>query len=87
MAGFPLFDCDKKNVWFLHHNGGGRVESLVKNDNAHKGGFAVRQDVLAALMPKVGMARFAINPAMDCQGPIALHTDSKRSWHMNVFKQ
>ena len=22
-----------KSVWFLYHHGGGRVESLVKNDN------------------------------------------------------
>ena len=29
----------------MHHHGGGRVESLVKNDNGHGGGFAVRQVV------------------------------------------
>ena len=34
-----------KGVWFLHHHGGGRVESLVKNDNGHGGGFAARQVV------------------------------------------
>ena len=31
-----------KSVWFLHHHGGGRVESLVKNDNGPGGGFAAR---------------------------------------------
>ena len=34
-----------KSVWFLHHHGGARVESLVKNCNGHGGGFAVRQVV------------------------------------------
>ena len=34
-----------KSVWFLHHHGGRRVESLLKNDNGHGGGFAVRQVV------------------------------------------
>ena len=34
-----------KSVWFLHHHDGGRVESLVKNDTGHGGGFAVRQVV------------------------------------------
>ena len=34
-----------KSVWFLHHHGGGCVESLVKNHNGHGCGFAVRQVV------------------------------------------
>ena len=29
----------------MHHHGGGRVEALVKNDNGHGGGFAVRRVV------------------------------------------
>ena len=70
----------------MHHHGGGRVELLVKNDNAHKGGFAVRQDdcVAQRFQTKLARERFqAIEPNAIEDFKIIRPAGRVVLWHMD----
>ena len=58
-----------QSVWFLHHHGGGRVESVVKNDSGYGGGFAVRQ-VVADVTKRVTLFGISIDEEFSSPFPM-----------------